>query len=179
MKSIYLIPKQNNGRKKKSHKRALGVFDFQKFVDETYGEFKAGKSTNDIFETYGIVNRQKNEYEVRIVNKFLSEGDNSGDYRFLSRIADLKGAKEAKLGFVYLIRVNDKIKIGKTKNFFNRMNSYKSHAGETPKTIKVWFGVNYSEREEDLIKKFGSRGITKEWYSIDMMTELLEHIENY
>lgn len=166
--SIYRIPKQKNGKKKKDRKSRLGLLDFQSFVERTSVEFKNGKSSAEIFEIYGIVNSQKKEYEYRLLQYFLNSDVDLTDYRLLSRIAGLHGGKMMDLGFVYLIKIDNRIKFGKTKDLASRLLAYKSNSGVVPKLINFIFGVNYSNKEKVLINEFRNKGITKEWFNDDM-----------
>lgn len=175
--TIYKIPKQKNGRLKRDRKRKLGLLDFQNFVEKTSTEFKHGKSPSDIFEIYGIVNSQKKEYEYRLLQHFLSDDIDLNDYKLLSRIASLHGAKAMDLGFVYLIKIHNRIKFGKTKDLASRLNVYKSNSGTEPDMIKFIFGVDYSNKEKELIKAFKNKGITKEWFAVEMKDPILEFME--
>lgn len=176
--SIYRIPKQKNGKKKRCHKRKLGLLDFSAFVEKTAIEFINGKTSSDIFESYGIVNSQKKEYEFRLLQHFLSSSIDLNDYKLLSRIARLHGAKSMDLGFVYLIKIDNRIKFGKTKNLTARLDVYKSNSGVEPHLIRFIFGVGYSSNERELIKKFKNKGITNEWFDIKMKDSIIEHMKN-
>ena len=161
-RSIYVIPRTRNGASKRT-RNSLGILEFDQFVKKTYSEFVSGLSIKDIFEKYNIVRRQEKEYERRLINMYLHQGDNT-DLDLMTLVANLKTSKDIDLGFLYIIEVNDKIKFGKTKDLKRRLATYKSHSGVFPKIIDFWFGVGYSDFENDMKKVMRGKGITEEWF---------------
>lgn len=169
---IYAIPKTKKG-KPKGQRRVLGAFEFDDFVKKTYPEFIAGASIKEIFERHRKVRRQESDYEIHLINHFFHYGDIS-NIKDCGRIASLKQAKHLQMGFLYVIRVNDKIKFGKTKNLNSRMASYKSHSGINPKLLDHWFGIGYSDLERDMKNSLRGKGITTEWFDGEYEKEVLE-----
>ena len=163
---------QKNKKGKKVLMKTLGLFELHKLVDRTYNEFFLGKTIDKIFQENSVSKKHKHDYSILILNRFLKEFDGKINYNDQSQLKNL--SKIAKLsvidntldlGFIYCIKVHDKIKIGRTTDFTKRLGNYKSHIGTTPCILKIIFVAKHNEVEDNFIKKLSAIGITNEWFS--------------
>lgn len=80
-------------------------------------------------------------------------------------ITSIKVNKKPAKGSVYIIKVNDYYKIGKTKNIEKRIGEY-TRLMEEPKIIICEEVDNYSLIEKELHKMFEDKNTRGEWFSL-------------
>lgn len=68
-------------------------------------------------------------------------------------------------GFIYVVRVGDNYKIGKTINMRNRLGEY-TRLYEEPKVLICEKVYNYSTVEVELHKKYKDKQLRGEWFSL-------------
>lgn len=148
--------------------KTLGIFELHKLVDKTYNEFCNGTSIDKIFQENAVAKKHKTDYKILILNKFLKEFDGNVDMhnvellKTLSKFSKLDPSLD--LGFVYFIKIDKKLKIGRTTDFLKRISSYRSHNGKTPIILKLNFLLQHSKFELSLIDTLKNIGFTKEWF---------------
>ena len=171
------VAKNKNGRRLLM--KTLGIFELHALVDKTYNEFCNGKTTDTIFQENAIAKKHKTDYEILLLNKFLKEFDGNVDHanptliKKLTKFASLSKIDQSlDLGFVYFIKIDNKLKIGRTTNLLKRMCSYKSHNGSNPKILKLKFLVQHSKFEYDIINNLKNVGLTKEWFDEELQEKI-------
>jgi len=175
---------KRNKKGKKSLMRTLGIFELHSFVDKTYNEFCNGKTIETIFQENAVAKKHKKDYIALILDKFLRQVSVIVDLNDKQQLKMLTGFstltiknKEIDLGFVYFIKNNNKLKIGRTVNLLKRLNNYKSHIGDFPEIIKVVFVAKHTDFENNLIKTLSTLGYTSEWFDsehYDLITSYFE-----
>lgn len=168
-------------RGRRSLMRTLGIFDLHTLVDNTYYEFSNGKSIDKIFQENAVAKKHKNDYKVLVINKFLKEFDGVVDHtdrislkRLVQFTTLLDKTDSLDLGFVYCIKIHNKIKIGKTRDILTRLATYKSHVGHEPEILKLRFELQHTEYEAYLIKLLANTGITNEWFDEIHQTKIMQ-----
>lgn len=175
-------------RNKKGNKvlmRTLGVFELQSLVEKTFKSFSEGKTIEKIFQENSIAKKHINDYKILILNKFLKSSfeteidfKNKENLKTLSRFSKLSEIDPSiDLGFIYCIKINDKIKVGRTTNLIKRLSSYKSHSGKNPEILKVIFIVQHTKYEKDLLKKLSKSDNSFEWFEEKNKDYILENIK--
>lgn len=175
---------KRNKKGKKSLMRTLGIFELHDLVDKTYNDFCNGKTVENIFQDNAIAKKHKKDYITLILDKFLRQDSIIVDLNdkqqliMLTRFSNLTTKnKEVDLGFVYFIKNNNKLKIGRTADFLKRLNNYKSHIGDYPEIIKVIFVVKHTEFEKKLIESLSNLGYTNEWFDSKYYDLIMSYFE--
>ena len=173
---------KRNKKGKKVLMKTLGIFELHSLVDKTYNEFCNGKSIDKIFQENAIAKKHKNDYSILILNKFIKEFTEEVDFKNLEQIKMLTrfaklSINDVDLGFVYCIKNNNKVKIGRSNDFLKRIKNYKSHIGEMPIIIKLIFVARHTKFERMIIEKLSNLGYTSEWFDethIEKITVLFD-----
>lgn len=161
------IKKNKNGRRVLM--RRLGFIELLNLVNRTYNEFCDGKCVDKIFQENSVAKCHTNDFSILLMNRFLKEFCETVNFEDTAQIKMLTGfskllSNTVDLGFVYFIKVGDRVKIGRSTVFLKRIKSYKSHIGYTPKVLKLIFVANHSVFEQNMIKRLSSLGQTNEWF---------------
>ena len=119
---------------------------------------------NELFLEYFLKNDIHNFFEV-----------SESDYIFLNFISKI--FKDFELGFIYVFKINNKIKIGKTKNITKRIGAYNSHNGITPEIIKIVFTNNLSDIEKKIITICKDYQYTKEWLKLEALPTINDYFK--
>jgi hypothetical protein len=170
-KSLVNTQVKKNKKGQRLLMKTLGIFELHDFVDKTYNEFCNGKSIDKLFQENAVAKKHKTDYKILLLNKFLKEFDGNVDMhdvellKILTKFSLLsKLDPSLDLGFVYFIKIDKKLKIGRTTDFLKRISSYKSHSGTTPIILKLNFLLQHSKFELTLIDTLKNFGFTKEWF---------------
>jgi hypothetical protein len=82
-----------------------------------------------------------------------------------------------KKDFIYIIKNNNKYKIGYTSNFDRRLKNYKTHLGNVD-LILLYESFNAFEIEEEIhLTKNKNKDVSSEWYELTE-TELIQMIKH-
>lgn len=175
---------KRNKKGKKSLMKTLGIFELHNLVDKTYNEFCDGKSIENIFQENAVAKKHKNDYITLILDKFLRQEniavnlDDRQQLKMLTRFSNLTTKnKEVDLGFVYFIKNNNKLKIGRTTDLLTRLNNYKSHIGNFPEVIKVMYVARHKDFENRLIENLSTLGYTNEWFDSKHYDLIMSYFE--
>lgn len=105
--------------------RRLGFIELFNLVNKTYNEFCSGKSVDKIFQENSVAKCHKNDFSVLLMNRFLKEFretvnfEDTAQIKMLTRFSKLL-SNTVDLGFVYFIKVGDRVKIGRSTDFFKK-----------------------------------------------------------
>jgi hypothetical protein len=159
--------------------RTLSYTELHKLTETTYTEFANGKTIAKVFQEYAVAKKHHADYQSRLLFKFINEFDgtvdldNPAQWKMLSRFAGIS-SDEMDLGFVYCIRVMDKMKIGRTVDFAKRLGAYKSHCGKQPLVVKLMFTARHGHIESTLIKRLSQLGYETEWFEENHFNDIEE-----
>ena len=149
---------RKNGRRKIL--KGITTQGLVEVVDKTYRQFREGKSVDRILEDSAIGKRHKRQYNELLLQKFLKEHEDkeidcsaATNLRVLAKIAKID--KKIGLGFVYLLEINSRLKVGRTEDISKRLESYKSHAGTEPIVVRLAFVPNHKDFESSILQQMG------------------------
>lgn len=176
-----MIVKNKKGRRILS--KTLSEVEIENLVKKTYNEIKKGKTIDLLFQELALAKNNKELYITYLLKYFLQNDlsnciiPKESCISFLTYLAKLDTIYN--FGFVYVLHINNKIKIGKTKNIKSRLLNYKSHTGTMPVMVYLIFDLNYSQIEKELIGICSNYQITKEWVTVDCMDIITKYIDTF
>lgn len=138
----------------------------------------------NIFQDNSIAKKHKDSFETMLLNNFLLSFTGvfeSYDKKYLKgidRLVDLSKSHEyMDLGYIYFLSLNGKYKIGRTKSIVNRLNSYESNSGRTPKLLCLQLFNDHKDKENKLKKILNSNSNNFEWFENLEITETIDIIK--
>lgn len=100
-------------------------------------------------------------------NEFMIEMLSNNDIkkRALREVQSLIEFEEFKEDYIYIIKSNDKYKIGYTANIKKRINDYTKHAGNI-EVIYIYKGYNCFQLESKIHQLLSHRQYKGEWFDL-------------
>lgn len=176
-RNIYLVKKNKHG--KKVLMKTLSTYQIQCSAFRLYEQMKNGVDIDDFMQTYSIANKHKKDLEKLVIEYYLKDSNvNSYPKQFNCIMVALVDQyyKKFDIGFIYVLRIHDRIKIGRTRDIESRISQYKSHCGSIPEILLLVVVSQHSQYETMLKKKLNQENKKNEWFSIDDKNRILEEL---
>jgi hypothetical protein len=176
-RSIYLVKKNKHGRK--SLMKTLSAYQLQCQAFRLYNQMKDGSSIDEFMQLYSIASKHKKDFEKLVIDIYLKDSKiRSYSNQFNSVMIALTNRHHKKLdiGFIYVFRIHDRIKIGKTRDIDRRISQYKSHTGVDPEILFLTIVVQHGYYETSLKNKLNRENKKNEWFEINDRERILTEL---